>query len=463
MIGDSKQTRSFILILAFQFLFGVNVFMSEAQAQTPTPDPELEAAQREAALAKAKADKAEQEKKEAEAERDKLKAIAQPVAAPNITAPPGKVTTDSSGFVETQILGQEAARVITFRFAKEITSLNPKPKNIIIYSSSDITALSAYMPVLFQLQQFNAEFEKTHKGALLLLAEDDETAAADVGTLLAAPAIASGVVKSVAELAQLFRSETTFSNKDVPVSEDTIVSYLVARMSGINIYYPSLFPVELAGLGEKTEITDEFGKIQSNKFTAENDGKSIDAKIAETTKLKETDKSALEKAKGNAALEKEIGAGIRKKDERLRKLTETKNKIQFLVNSAEQITKTLETPDAATKITPLTQLIRSARLKKIMTAQSGDQGKKTDDTYTLRFNVTANGTTKIKQWLFFDAKVRHSAGARVTYQVFDKNGLIIAANSFQFYFDWKSSKEVRACLDKPCLTTSETNQNFFTP
>lgn len=435
--------------------------MATAQGQTPdpTPDPILEAAQREAALAKANADKAESEKKTAEAERDKLKAAAQPFGTPNITAPSGDVSTDSSGFVETQILGQEAARVITSRFAQELTGVKPKPQIIIIYSGNDITAVSAYMPVLLELRQFNAELTTSHTEAVkkinaarVLLLDIETAPQMDPLTLaMAAPAIATGAVKSVAELAQLFRSTTKFSNKDVTIPEDTVVSYLVNYMNGVRVFYPSLFPVNLSKFADKTELSDEFDQIQSNKLIAADDIKQITAKVEELAKLKTALKAKLETVKGNLVEEQKINGQISKIDQRITVLGEIKNKIQFLVDSAELITKNLETPDPTTKITPLAQLVRSSHLQTLMN---------TNDAYTLRFNVTANGTTKIKQWIIFDAKVRHSAGARVSYQLFDKDGMLVKANSFQFYFDWKSSKEVRACLDKPCISEDEKTQNY---
>lgn len=424
----------------------------------PTPDPVLEAALRDASLAKARADKAAEEKREAESERDKLKAVAQPFGTPTITAPSGNVTTDALGFVETQILGQEAAKVITYRFADELAAIRPKPKSLIIFNSADVTAVASYMPILLELKQFNSELVTAHleavakiNSAKLALDDISQAPQMDPVTLaMAAPAIATGVVKSVAELAQLFRSTTDFKNKDVPINEDTIVSYLVDRLSGIDIYYPSLFPAGLSRFSDKTELSDEFNKIQSNKLISENDVKEIAAKIEELTKLKASLKANQEKNESNPNEVKRIKGHIDKADQRVKALEEMKVKIQFLVAASDQVIKGLETPDSTTKITPLAQLVRSAHMQKLMN---------TADTYTLRFSVVANGTTKIRQWLFLDAKVRHSAGARVAYQLFDKDGIIKKANSFQFYFDWKSSIEVRTCLESSCITSNEKTQN----
>jgi hypothetical protein len=47
----------------------------------------------------------------------------------------------------------------------------------------------------------------------------------------AAPGIATGLIKSVAELINLFRTDTTFTNKAITVSEDVVVSYVVEDLT----------------------------------------------------------------------------------------------------------------------------------------------------------------------------------------------------------------------------------------
>jgi len=61
----------------------------------------------------------------------------------------------------------------------------------------------------------------------------------------------------------------------------------------------------------------------------------------------------------------------------------------------------------------------------------------------LRVAVSANGTTKIKKDLFIDAKVRHTAGADLVYQLFDNEGRVVMADTLQFYYDYKSASQVR--------------------
>ena len=68
--------------------------------------------------------------------------------------------------------------------------------------------------------------------------------------------------------------------------------------------------------------------------------------------------------------------------------------------------------------------------------------------FTLRLNVTANGTTMIRKNLFTGARVQHSAGVSLVYQLFDRTGKIVKADAMQHYFEWKTSREVRELLDK---------------
>ncbi len=118
----------------------------------------------------------------------------------------------------------------------------------------------------------------------------------------------------------------------------------------------------------------------------------------------------------------------------LKDLKQFQAQTQLLIDAANQITTKLDTQDEATRMTALAQLLKAEQLATVLSD---------DKTFTLRVSVAANGTTKIKKNIFVDAKVRHSAGANLVYQLFNHNGEVVLGDAMQFYFDYKSATQVR--------------------
>lgn len=398
----------------------------------PTPDAELIAAQRVAALAKARKETAEAEKSIAESQRDKVKAELSPLGDQSkITAPSGDVTSDQAGFVETQMLAQEAAREIGVRLAKRM--IRAKAKTLIIYQSAEITSLSALASALEQLEQLSREYEinavetdQVLNDAELIMAESGAGPQPEalVPALLAAPSIATGVVKSVAELVNLFRTTTDFKNKAVTVTEDMLVSYLVKNVGdAVTVYYPALFSPNVIDSSSGRGFAVALNQLKDDRLASLNTIKnSEDVEARLTTKIMAA-----------------TGAAQAKLQSALRAIANVKAKLQLLNTAVEQLTVNLETPDATSKETPLSQLIHSERLASIM---------KGEGAFTLRLNVTANGTTMIRKNLFTSARVQHSAGVSLVYQLFDRTGKIVKADAVQHYFEWKTATEIRELTDK---------------
>ena len=80
----------------------------------------LEQAKREAQIADELKKKAVADKERIEAENAKLKAEVQPLGAATVTVPTGSVTTDAAGWVESQMLAQEAAKQISARLKNSL-------------------------------------------------------------------------------------------------------------------------------------------------------------------------------------------------------------------------------------------------------------------------------------------------------------------------------------------------------
>jgi hypothetical protein len=488
---------------------------------TPSPDPELDQARRDALLAVERQKKAEAEKALLDAQNGKLKSEIQPLGAPsNLTIPTGSVTTDQAGFVEVQMLAQEASRVITEQLANSLcpasvaiatVDANGKPKlvkevfertsanvkTIVIYNSTDISSLSLYRSMLDQLRKFKADFESKATATQKVLVETNPMKPPPAGTEFfppeAIPGAATGIIKSVAELVNLFRTDTQFQNKTVTINEDIVVSYLVDDFGRATtckdkpaLYYPALYPPSLFLDPAESELITTLSDISGLRSAAAVDIKRLDDRIKlinDTAALlkkleaekKEKDKKANElkevlktdpKCKTEKCQKlqddiKTLGDQITDDNEKidqntgndrarfkansedwLGKLSPLKLLIQALVDSADQITQKLNTLDEPTKLTAMAQLLRAERLAAIL---------KDPTSFVLRVAVNANGTTKIKKNLFVDAKVRHSAAANLSFQLFDVNGSVAMAKVMQCYFDYQSSQDVKLIVANKAL------------
>lgn len=472
----------------------------------PTPDEVLEQAKRDAAIAEELKKKAVADQERAEAEAAKLKSETQPLGAPSVTVPTGSVQTDAAGWVESQMLSHEAARQITQALTKNICTgdfmrggIAEAPAGVaagaaptdaintlVVYNNSDLTGVEMYNSVYGQLEKLKLSFvDQNGKANGNLDKTDPETppaaGPASLLALAAVPGIATGVIKSVAELVNLFRTDTSFTNKSVQISEDMVISHVVKMLSAnngadgrcasaIRVFYPSLFPAKLtesksdlvAILNDVEQLKNESVLLvermdkrieQLNKLAGQFDDRAKKTKEIGAKKA-EFDKNKCKKHK-NSALCKKLDGEIKALDEALVKLeaalanvqknpaqfkgwveqlADQKTKMQSLINSTTLLSAKLNTPDESTKLSALTQLFRAEKLSKILSDPQA---------FTLRVAVTANGTTKVKKNIFVDAKVRHSAGASLVYQLFNKDGALAQGSVMQCYIDYRSARDVQ--------------------
>lgn len=475
---------------------------SPSPSPTPTPDPVLDQAKRDALLADELKKKAVADKERTEAEAAELKTKVQPFGASTVSVPTGSVTTDAAGWVESQMLAQEAARQITAQLTKAVCQ-SPQDTSgtaitvnkIVIHSPSDLSGVELYGAVIGQLQRLKTELEtKNNETTSMLNDTDPDVLHAAVAPIpfAAAPGVATSIVKSVAELINLFRTDTSFQNAAVNITEDLIVSQVAKNLMEdgfmLNstrivdctqrpvIYYPSLFSPLLTQEADTTNSTLflRLDGIETARIQMDANILAIDARVKTLNELlgKIADKKAKsdELTKKNAELEalkkkrprtKEIRAQIKSVEAEIvklndaivkltltpiqegnktsfkdwiAKLTDLKTKMQGLLTAVGLITAKLNTPDESGKLTALAQLLRAERLQAIM---------KDANTYTLRVSAKANGTTKIKKNLFVDAKVRHSAGANLMYLLFNNTGGVAQGGALSCYIDYQSARDVR--------------------
>jgi hypothetical protein len=249
-------------------------FQDPIPTASPTPDAELDDAKREAALAAERQKRAEAEQAEAEARRAKLKAETDAFGdASKVSVPSGSVQTDQEGFVEVRMLSLEAARTITQRLTSTLCEQGAGSKigkidTLVIYNETELGAVVLYRTMLTQLDQFSKEFAvkkkefeslnvstnpKEVKGIAGTATDKSATGGSPLLTAAAIPGAATGIITSIAQLVNLFRTDTNFQNKAVAIPEDMVVSYLISNLNRTDVscdnrptvYYPHLYPVKL--------------------------------------------------------------------------------------------------------------------------------------------------------------------------------------------------------------------------
>ena len=335
-----------------------------AETETKTKDPKLIAAELETALAKAQQEKVE-------AELATRKAQLSPLTDQSkITAPSGDVTatTDQAGFVETQMLAQEAARKIVGKLATGLISA--KAKTLVIYNNTEIASLSALAAVLEQLGQLVGEFDEQEANTIRVLNDAElvikepeadpqfEGGVAELASaLILGPSIATGVVKSVAELVNLFRTTTEFKKQTVTVTEDMIVSCLVNEFDQVkepekkvSVYYPAVFPPNVVDTSSTPGFAAALKELNDRQLASQ---ASIEALKSMEARL--TTKMATAPSESQAKFQFAIGA-----------INDVKSRLQLLNTAGEQLIASLQTPDTTTKEKPISQLIRAERLASIM-------------------------------------------------------------------------------------------------
>lgn len=486
-------------------------------APTPTPDAVLEQAKREALIADELKKKAVADKERIEAEAAKLKAEVQPLGTPTVTIPTGSVQTDAAGWVESQMLAHEAAKQITQALTRnlcnghfmrggvaETASPTPTPSpgaspspptevinTLVVYNNNDLTGVEMYNAVFGQLLKLKKSLEEENGKARGNLTKTDPETPTPMGpsfalAAAAVPGIATGVIKSVAELINLFRTDTSFTNKSVQISEDMVVSHVVKMLSAnsgadgrcanaIKVYYPALFPPRLMQSSEYSQLVVVLNDVEQLKNESSLLVERIDERIEQLNKLSgqfdaldkelkaQTEKNEALNAnhcdnKKKSAICKKLNAEIapineevstlqsdlakvKKPHESFKGWVETladqKAKMQALITSVNLLSAKLTTPDETTKLTAMAQLFRAEKLNHIL---------EDPQAFTLRVAVTANGTTKVKKNMFVDAKVRHSAGANLVYQLFNRDGALAQGDVMQCYIDYRSANDVQRAV-----------------
>ncbi|MDT5296301.1 MAG: hypothetical protein QOJ76_3181 [Acidobacteriota bacterium] len=490
---------------------------SPEETPTPTPsptppDPELERLAREARLADARKTIAQAEKDEATARKEKAEADKAEtearleaaksrlgIGAPTPAATPvaGNVSGDVTNFIETQILAETSARAAGMSLFQQlclvdgngqtpspsplpVPALQKRPlKTLVINSATDKAAIGKYRTILGQLQFLHEHYAKLIKQSL---DERDDFKAEIAGAALPllVPA-ATSLVKNVADLVNLFRTETEFKNQSVTVNTRLIVShltnYLLTRQSSQckveAIYQPAVYPLSVSADATSGKLFRAYKQllddvIEGDKESNANGEKvvalrkdvaTIDANIAELGKKiadykKQQDEKQKpvkgKKKKGGKQpppqpaepfdvqkAEQDIKDDEKEKDKtngRITRLQQAAAGLQEFKTSLADLFKLLTAVDDATKQPVFVDLISAGRLSDILSE---------DDTYALDLAVKASGTNRTRRNMFFNAKVAHSAGVSLDANLYDNQDRLVFGRLEDFYIEFTGSEDIR--------------------
>ena len=316
---------------------------------------------------------------------------------PTPTATPLAGTTSVEGPVgfQSEILAYKSLYDIARGVGADMEGLTG---TVVIYNEADINALQTYTIILTQIKTSVNQYKVLNQRLTPGEAEEVGPAA-----IFAAPQIASTLLRSVADIAALFRTNTTITGLSISVDDAVLNSRMAEtlRHKGLNVFEPKLFLPNLFSQTE-SEMIQQLGNLNLVKTRAEQAVAEFDALSTEAQKAS-TKKAVIARMR---ALNTQVDAFI-------------SNLIRI---------------DETTKQSALAGLYRAERIKTLLE-------DKQNQTYVLHLKLAkAEGTRTSKSNLFSGTKLSYSGGMIVSYTLFDRNGLIIRSGIHGSYRGSPNSK-----------------------
>ena len=467
-----------------------------APTPTPTPDPDIEKANKEKTLAEAK--KATEDAKKAASDAEAAATAAKLATAraklglpaeapsPSATAPSGNTTAAeaTTQFIETQLLAETGARMASLDLVKHMCGLENSPAVpalrkqpmmvLIVNNANDKAAVSQYRNTVAQLQLLHEHYVKLRKQSE---DERDDTKANVAALPLLIPA-ATQVVKNVADLLNLFRTETQISSQSVTVENRFIVSNVANQLLTTDndqckvkaIYHPGVYPLTVPK-GAKSALLDIYKQLLDDVIAGDREVIENTKKVTELNKEKDEFEAAITKLQADIAKEKKKAEEKRKPAKKGRKSpkkaepeqpfdiakaeneikerqkwidTKLNPRIQRLQQAAESLTafkasiaklfEILTAVDDASKQPIFNNLVSAERLSDLLADKAA---------YVLTLNVKASGTNRTRKNMFFNAKLDHSGGASIDANLFNSEDQLVFGTVENFYIEFTNSKRIR--------------------
>lgn len=258
----------------FCIAFGSLALMAAAQTAAPTPT-EIQRLQAEEERLKA-------ELRVLEAEVRLMNTLRASAGSSNITAATsGGSTTFSVGQqpnLETVSLSYEAVREIADMIDRELKPSVGQYRSLVIYHEPDFLALARYRLYREQVRMALANFEEIKRRIGAESVAETRTKSLGVtgaGMLLGAPGVATAAIKSVAELASLFRTDQVITqSKDVIDKEslNTVVAGTFLKANpGLVIYHPEQFVPEYdIGISDERSLYSMVSRLNAAEAYLDN-------------------------------------------------------------------------------------------------------------------------------------------------------------------------------------------------
>lgn len=382
VLRKSLWTRGLIALLAC-VLCAPLLAMAE-----PPPPPDGEETPKDTELEQLKREK-EIEKLKTEIEEEKRKRLRDALPKSETKALDGKTTVTELA-LPGQILAYSSASQVAKRLATDLQAAEPKMvagSTLIIYSEREFGSVAAFHAVKGQIEAMQEGYENSLPQAEML-------AFSALPAALLAPEVATTLLKSVADLMALFRTETEIKGFAVTVEELAVVSELARALPKAPtltvIYTPAYLPVSFLANPQNSDLVRKLSLVQRSRRRAG-----------------------------------EIVAGFERLSEEDKKKHPLKDKIPILKALNEQTDKlssALSTVDEKTGLNLLTVLLKAESLKNRLVDTNS---------HVLLLKVhLGGGSNKTTRNLFTGTKLRHSGGVIITAMTFDPQGAIAFSKTY---------------------------------
>lgn len=359
----------------------------------------------------------------------------------------GATTLEGEVPIESQVMAYRALAATAKEIADDVLAIDGLGRGpIVIFDETELAAIVRYQAFLHQLALLEGEFDRLIREAESLPSTAPELLrrrqAEPFAESFLLPALVTGILTSVADVAALFRTDVTLKTTALTIDDVALISEVASQLPTLDVYHPALYPPNLLELGsadasgleqmiqrldrKSNDVTrDHLPKVK--KLKAE-----LDKLVAEPSRLQSEIQQLKEKLK--TAKEPERAKIQKKIAENEQQLPEAKEKAQKAKDELPRITAlatalsqvqalysalrtTLLAPGADGGADKLVLLLRAESLRTLMAMPS---------THTILLKIlAAAGSTRATKNLFTGGSLSHSGGAIVTYAVFDQGGKMV--------------------------------------